>query len=230
MRWVRLTVLKTLVMMVILVTEELTTKEEVILPDIIYKQLGECDVCDWKDTYKCPNKDILTSSIKDCSDRLAFLKSLSSRPNPTYKQYIKDYQQYKALLVTNKDYRIMEDLEIRLEQKQRDYETANNNNNGFDYDADSIKLIKEDINNIRKAWMVARQNWENSWKMTMKPLQDDVALEMPKKIDIETRHTLSLPDIHRIMRGTESDSKLSRNDIMRGENSEKVIDGTVIED
>jgi hypothetical protein len=157
----------------------------------------------------CPYNDSPSGHVDgSCSERVNFLQSIKLSDNPTgnVKQFMKDYEQLKASMILNNEYKLIAEANARYMERKKvmDFVMSENPNE----DAENVKRLKQEVKTLRQQYMDAKTSWLLIWKEQMKYLNEDVNREAPKKIDINVHKTMTLEDIHSIMREKVVDSQL----------------------
>ena len=189
----------------------------------VIQMFGSCVFCDWRGQSMCPySNNALGHPDGSCSDRVNFLQSIKLSDNPTgnVKQFMKDYEQLKASMILNNEYKLIADTNAKyLERKKLlDFVMSEHPNE----DAENVKRLKQEVKTLRQQYLDAKNGWLLIWKEQMKYLNEDVNREAPKKIDINVHKTMTLEDIHSIMRRAHERTVNSDNN--------NIIDGEVVKE
>lgn len=173
-----------------------------VLPAISRNVLG-CSGCEWKGTKDCPlKKSDNPPRWGICAPRAYFIASLTGGKKVSHSELMRIYNTVVGQKTNMSDYReFIEKKQIYLE-KLKDFRSK-----AKKMDEKTLKAEKSLLQGYREEYYAARANWYDLWKEVMKYTD--------KKLDRDSReqtvrelNSMSLSDIHRIMRGNVVDGEI----------------------
>lgn len=176
---------------------ELELPDESVLPPVS-KRIYGCLTCEWRGTNKCPvhtihrNKPKLMPGRGICKKRVTWLRFMSYGLNtggirPTIAQWQESFERQKIIIQNSKDLQRLDRLQAKMDELESD---AINKTVG-DIDMDYLERRRREV----------KTEWLDISKLLLKSLSDQVTRETPKKLEVETKRSIPLNQIHEIMRG-----------------------------
>lgn len=195
-------------------------RKDTLVPTRVLRLFGSCGTCDWRGTGYCSygiesgtgNKNT-SHPDNTCEERITFLHLISSKDKPSYKEWQKDYEQFKLQRQSSKENIELEssELEYKILKKRLDSILKEL---GDSEEGQNVKSLRQQVKSAYTRMQTARQSWRDTVGINLKYLSADNDRDAPKKIEVTERRTISLEDLHNIMRESEP----------------KIVEGKVIKD
>lgn len=173
-----------------------------------------CRNCEWKGLGMCPYglngwNDKILEPEGICDERRAYLKGFyrGEKRDMTFTEWEADYNQGVAQKAFQQSYKRLEILRGEIDEQNKNIERMRSE--GVAPDEDDFKKAQKHLKFLMKRFENEREFWHRLWKDLRNFQETRLNREAPKKVEVTHKDSLSLNDIHRVMRGDVVDAEFT---------------------